>query len=191
VDFCSKNGIEGGNALTTGVNVEELFNAVQLLAGRGTLEAAPFVGSWHSMVGELDKIDPPALSLSRIPRAIQEGVAKQIKAAIPSHISSFAERDIDRNLETNIKKTVEAMVKNRTPSLYSSDSLSRAVGKYVEEFIKKWTDSMRSSSASNHDLERELEKLANQQPRPGGGRVFEDVGEHLEGGFGQQLTRFA
>jgi hypothetical protein len=174
-----KRGIEGSNALTAGVNVEELFNAVQLLAERGTLEAAPFVGSWHSMVEELDKIDPPALSLSRIPRAIQDGVAKQIKAAIPNHISSFAGRDIDRNLETNITKTVEAMVKNRNPSIFSSDSLSRAVGKYVEEFIKKWTDSMRSTSASNYELERELEKLADQQPRPGGGRVFEDVGEQM------------
>jgi len=174
-----KKGIEGNDALTAGVNVEELFNAVQLLAERGTLEAAPFVGSWHSMVEELDKIDPPTLSLSKIPRAIQDGVAKQIKDAIPNHLSSFAGRDIDRNLETNIKKTVEAMVKNRTPSLYSSDSLSRAVGKYVEEFIKKWTDSMRGSSISNRALERELEILADQQPRPGGGRVFEDVAEQM------------
>src|ERR1700722_15560712 len=104
-----KKGIEGNDALTAGVNVEELFNAAQLLAERGTLEAAPFVGSWHSMVEELDKIDPPTLSLSKIPRAIQDGVAKQIKDAIPNHLSSFAGRDIDRNLETNIKKTVEAM----------------------------------------------------------------------------------
>ena len=49
-----KRGIEGGNALTTGVNVEELFNAVQFLSERNTLEAAPFVGSWHSMVEEFE-----------------------------------------------------------------------------------------------------------------------------------------
>ena len=55
-----KKGIQGANPLTCGVNVEELFNAVQLLSERNTIEAAPFVGSWHAMVEELDKVAAPS-----------------------------------------------------------------------------------------------------------------------------------
>lgn len=40
-----QQGVGGKDPLKEGVNVEELFNAVQLLASRNTLEAAPFVGS--------------------------------------------------------------------------------------------------------------------------------------------------
>lgn len=54
-----QQGVKGEDPLQGAVNVEELFNAVQLLAGRNTLEAAPFVGSWHSMVQELDRARLP------------------------------------------------------------------------------------------------------------------------------------
>lgn len=174
-----KRGIEGQDALTAGVNVEELFNAVQLLADRGRLEASPFVGSWHAMVEELDQIDPPEPSLHRIQRAIQKGVADQVKSAIPNYVSSHYANDIDKNLQSSIQKTVEAMVKGRSAHIGSFDSLSRAVGKYLEEYIKKWTENLRNTSSSNFDLEQELKKLADQQPRPGQGRVFEFVAEHM------------
>ena len=52
-----KKGIQGENPLNAGVNVEELFNAVQLLSERNVLEAAPFIGSWHSMIEELDRFE--------------------------------------------------------------------------------------------------------------------------------------
>jgi len=170
-----KRGIEGDDALSSGVNVEELFNAVQLLADRGRLEAAPFVGSWHAMVEELDTFDPPEASLERIHRAIQKGVAEQVKSAIPNHISGFAASDIDRN----VQKAIEAMVKGRSLSSGSFDSLSRAVGKHLEEYIKRWTDNLKNTAPRNYDLEQELRKLADQKPKPGQGRVFEYVAEHM------------
>ena len=40
-----KEGQAGRNPTAGGVNVEDLFNAVQFLAGRHQLEASPFVGS--------------------------------------------------------------------------------------------------------------------------------------------------
>lgn len=54
-----QQGVKGEDPLQGAVNVEELFNAVQLLAERNTLEAASFVGSWHSMVQELDRARLP------------------------------------------------------------------------------------------------------------------------------------
>jgi|ERR1035441_1460013 NAD-dependent SIR2 family protein deacetylase len=41
-----------------GVNVEEVFSAIELLANRENIEAAPFIGSWHRLVEELDLILP-------------------------------------------------------------------------------------------------------------------------------------
>lgn len=51
-----QKGIRNENVADARVNVEDLFNAVQLLANRSTLEAAPFIGSWHPMVVEFDTL---------------------------------------------------------------------------------------------------------------------------------------
>jgi len=52
-----QKGVKGEN-LFDGVNVEDVFNAIELLADRENLEAAPFIGSWHRLVEELDLIYP-------------------------------------------------------------------------------------------------------------------------------------
>jgi hypothetical protein len=174
-----KKGIQGDDPLTSGVNVEELFNAVQLLSERNTIEAAPFVGSWHAMVEELDKIAAPAVEINRLSRIIYEGVAKEILHAMPSSAPAFGGRDIDRNLQSTIKKTVEAMAKGRTVSLSSSDSVAKPVGDYVVDITKKWLEKLKRTPGSNYALEQEFKKLADQQPRPGEGRIFEDVGEQM------------
>lgn len=170
-----KRGIEGDDALASGVNVEELFNAVQLLAERGRLEASPFVGSWHAVVDDLDQIAPPEASLSAIHRAIQKGVAEQVKAAIPSYVAGFAASDIDRNLQG----AITAMAQGRAVGFRSFSSLSHAVGNYISDYIKQWTEKLRSTTPHNSELEHELRKLANQKPKPGQGRVFEFVAEQM------------
>src|SRR2546421_5268467 len=50
-------GVRGEDP-TAGVNVEDLFSAIELLAGRSTSEVAPFISSWHPRVDELDKGEP-------------------------------------------------------------------------------------------------------------------------------------
>lgn len=47
------DGAEGQNPFS-GLDVERVFAAVQLLAERNTLEVSPFVGSWHRAVDALD-----------------------------------------------------------------------------------------------------------------------------------------
>src|SRR6266496_947874 len=109
-----QQGIKGGDPLEGGVNVEELFNAVQLLAERNSLEAAPFVGSWHSMVQELDQARSSPPQLDRLYRLIYDGVTKEILNALPHSPPAFGDSDIDRELDQTIKNTVESMVKNRS-----------------------------------------------------------------------------
>lgn len=54
------------------INVEALFNAVQLLAERNSLEAAPFIGSWHPMVEQFDKRSSARLRPDELGRRIWE-----------------------------------------------------------------------------------------------------------------------
>src|SRR6266550_616899 len=51
-------GQKNVNPIKAGVNVEDLFNAVQLLADRNSIQASSFVGSWHPMIDEFDKEYP-------------------------------------------------------------------------------------------------------------------------------------
>jgi NAD-dependent SIR2 family protein deacetylase len=77
-----QQGIKGQDPLQGGVNVEELFNAVQLLAERNTLEAAPFVGSWHAMVQELDRARLPTPQFDRLYRLIRDELIKDMSNAL-------------------------------------------------------------------------------------------------------------
>ncbi|WP_337288511.1 SIR2 family protein [Candidatus Methylomirabilis sp.] len=78
-----QHGIKGRDPLQEGVNVEELFNAVQLLAERNTLEAAPFVESWHPMVQELDRARLHAGS-GRLYWLIYDRLVKAMESALGS-----------------------------------------------------------------------------------------------------------
>jgi NAD-dependent SIR2 family protein deacetylase len=53
-----QKGVRGENPFA-GVNIEDVFNAIELLANRENLEASAFIGSWHRLVDELDLIRPP------------------------------------------------------------------------------------------------------------------------------------
>ena len=53
-----RKGKNGENPFD-GINVEDVFNAIDLLANRENLEADSFIGSWHPLVEELDMIRPP------------------------------------------------------------------------------------------------------------------------------------
>src|SRR5436309_2636336 len=50
-----QQGISGADPLTTGINIEAVFNAISLLARRNTLEFSPFVASWHPVLDNLTR----------------------------------------------------------------------------------------------------------------------------------------
>jgi hypothetical protein len=84
------------------VNVEELFNAVQHLAGRTALKAAPFV-SWHPMVEEFDRLNPPVPRTGGLYREIYESVRKEILDALSRGSPAFASDRIDRAFNDALK----------------------------------------------------------------------------------------
>ncbi len=170
-------GIQGDDPLSSGVNVEEFFNAIQLLADRSTLEAAPFVGSWHSMVEEFDKVQPPAPHADRLQEIIFRSVTEKIFASVPNSLPPFGASDIDRKLEGLIKKSIDAAVKGRAMSYSSSNGVGREVGDFVMETMKKWTEKLRHARPSGGEFEREFKRAVDQQPRPGEGRIFREVAD--------------
>jgi SIR2-like domain len=91
-----QKGILGEDPLDQNVNVEELFNAVQLLANRDSLETAPFIGSWHPMVQEFDKITSNSPSLRR---------ASKIISSMDSLMTRFP-RDTDSSAEIERELTL-------------------------------------------------------------------------------------
>jgi hypothetical protein len=176
-----QHGVRGNDPLAEGVNVEELFNAVILLAERNTLEAAPFVGSWHAMVQEFDKESIQAPNLDRLLKAIFEGIRKEIIDALPSSPPSFGGRNIDKAIENAIKKAVEAAVKGRSISLGYSDSVGREVGDYVMEIVKRWLDNLKNKSPhSNYAFQTEFKSaIRSLQEQPGEGEIFERTAESM------------
>lgn len=168
-----QQGIKGENPLDAAVNVEELFNAVQLLGERNTLEAAPFVGSWHSMVQEFDRAKLPALRLDRLYRLIYESVTKQIFDALPHSPPAFAHQEIDRELAQTIKTVISGR------NSYSSTDVGRKIGDYVMKITKDWMDKLkRSNPHTGHEFEREFRNaIQNMKDRPGEGEIFSECNE--------------
>lgn len=91
-----QQGVRGEDPLQGAINVEELFNAVQLLAERNALEAAPFVGSWHAKVQELDRARFPEPQFDRLYRLIRDGIRNEIRS---EWSGSFGSYDFDRELK--------------------------------------------------------------------------------------------
>ena len=166
-----KRGTKGINPLESGINVEELFNAVHLLGERNSLEASPFVGSWHAMVEELDRIVPAPPSIERICHGILTGTATQIQNAIPAVFPEDTQRTLGA-LERSLAPTSIAHVGARP-------QFSRIIQDSVKSFIQSWAANLKSSGPNTAKLRDELRILADQQPKPGLGQVFRATCEHM------------
>jgi hypothetical protein len=90
-----QKGVKGQNPLEYKVDIEEFFNAILLLADRDSTELAPFVGSWHYIIEELDKIQPSSRGLRRFIDKIHDSFRS------PSRLpSSF-------QLESSFRRAIE------------------------------------------------------------------------------------
>ena len=89
------------------INIEDVFNVLNTLAARHTLEASPLIGEWHPMVEKLDVITHQPKSNSdfqrfrgglsfEVSRGI-EALAREIKRGIEA--SRFSESDFIRSFE--------------------------------------------------------------------------------------------
>ncbi|MGI8493902.1 MAG: SIR2 family protein [Pyrinomonadaceae bacterium] len=170
------------NPLTSGVNVEDLFNAVLLLSERNALEVSPFVGSWDSMIEAFDKVTPSPPRLDKLLKLIQQSVEKQVQHALSQNPTFSSSSDkIDKALENNFKKRIEAALKKSSVSMSSSESVGCAVADYIKEVSKKWSDNLKpNSSGSNSDLDKEFKQLVTQlEQKPAEGKKFKRTAEQM------------
>lgn len=156
-----------------GVNVEDVFNAILLLADRQALEMAPFVGSWDSMVDLLDKSTTYNPNVSKLNEEIYKSISETISKAFPSQSASFSESKVDSTLQ----KAIESLVKGRNPS--GSSSLGRAIHDYLSAYMKKWFDEMhRKRPVSSSSFGREFTRAIQANDElPAEGKVFEQTAE--------------
>ena len=127
------------NPSSAGVNVEDLFNAVQLLAERNSLEAAPFVGSWHPMVEEFDKVYPSRSDTSRLHRIIYESVSEGIRKAFEDHPSSFEADRIDEAIRSTLGQALAEAAKGRFGHFHPT-GIGRSVERYLKEVARPMVD---------------------------------------------------
>jgi len=83
---------QGISPYLVSVNVEDVFNAVDLLAKRNKLEAAPFIASWDSLVEEIDQYQPDAKATEALFNQIFKQVDVKINIAITNLIRDLQKK---------------------------------------------------------------------------------------------------
>jgi hypothetical protein len=161
---------KAGKSPYEGVNVEEVFNAILLLADRQNLEVSPFVGSWDEMIDRLDRSLNHNPNFDRLNKEIYKSVTESISKAFPTSSASFSESKVDSTLQ----KATESIIKGRGLSSFtSSTSLGRAIHDYLNESMKKWFSNMNSKSPSSSSFGREFSRaLQANEEVSGAGEVF-------------------
>ena len=163
-----RQGEAGKNPLSGQVNVEDLFNAVQLLAERNTLEAAPFVGSWHAGVQELDR-RVENLRSERISRVIFEAIWKEIAATIPrgGDLDDFA-------VNNRVLELVRAVSQNWSSyTVGGYGSVGRSISEHIEKYLKRWAGNLRSRSSESSAVDNAMEAAINASREVDGeGEIF-------------------
>lgn len=150
-----QRGIKGEDPFE-GVNVEELFNAVQLLAERETLEAAPFIGSWHPLVETLDRLRPPKPNFDKLPTEIVKAAVKAVSDSGKQALSSSSGRDLDT--------LIDDLCRGKKPS--------KKLGQIVVDLVKNTFDKLKPGSPSGLSFSSELSKAIEGKERPGRGAIF-------------------
>jgi hypothetical protein len=170
-----KEGQAGRNPIAAGVNVEELFNAVQLLAGRHQLEASPFVGSWHQMVDQLDRKTRQHRA-SGISRAIFRAVWSEISSTIPSRARGVAEDRVNRA----IIGVVTGIAKRGQYTSGGYGSVGHAISETIQGYLKEWTDQLRHRTHGNFDIDRAVEEaIEGRRDLSGEGEIFNETGRKM------------
>jgi hypothetical protein len=153
-----------------GVDVEELFAAILLLAERETLEAAPFVGSWHPLVDRFDRAKPGTEHYSRINRAIREIAASEMSQAFPDMDVGIPTSGIDRAAQELAQDIIDFV--ERGGGRIDS-TLGPAIGQLVAGLLTKWRDNLRMPQLSEHShFNHQLSNLIDEAWRSGEGEIY-------------------
>ncbi len=158
-----KQTCEGKNPFT-GINVEDVFNAMELLSNRNLLEASAFIGSWHPLIEEFDSIvqEPNRYDVTALERALRKSVLDSLNRSAGKTLNSIKIRDIDNSIQKSLK------------NLHSF----RSPGRLICDCI---TDTFKKASAEfpfvNYSFREKFSRATVRKMLPGRGDIFYDTQE--------------
>ena len=168
-----QKGVRGDDP-SVGVDVEELFSAVQLLANRHKLEVAPFVGAWHSMIDQFDRLSHrPNIDKSELGRGLYDALERTssydstyleraVEAIIESILEAVRQQQIGSGGGRLFNETNDAMIQALKPIVWRTDV--RCVS-YLQPLINFLNKQKRLVVATlNYDNTIELLAKANDIP---------------------------
>ncbi len=158
-----QKGIRGENPYQ-GLNVEEVFASVQMLANRSDIEAAPFIGSWHSVIEELEEEPASDYDFDRLYRATRDGMAEEIRKIVSKSSSPLKQ----------IQKDYERQVSKKNPKLEWGKWIGNALAGVFKE-LEGSTPPMRSKQ----DFRKRMGGIVRRDPNPRQANVFERLSEHM------------
>jgi len=135
-----QKGVIGQNPLKAGVNIEDFINAIHLLSERNTLEISPFVGSWHSVVEDFDRvykidqgrnrfIDTLINSLTRSRRPDPSKLTREFEKALNQTKSMPGGGSIFKELKTVIIEILKTITWIKSPEriAYLNPIINKAI----------------------------------------------------------------
>lgn len=158
-----QRGVAGDNPYD-GVNVEELFNAVQLLSDRGSSEIAPFVSSWHPLLSELEmgEVSPDDLG------DLLDEIYLPLKKAFSKNRNRGLAQD---KIDQAILNVLADLTRKRSPK--------KEVGDAVLDVIQKYLDRTESEIKihAGSKIQKIFTDLVRQATSPQGGGLFRKTGD--------------
>lgn len=141
------------------LNVEEVFASVRMLANRNEIEAAPFIGSWHSAVEELDIEPLSRYQYDEFYRTIRNSIADELAKAVKNLGSYHGSKRIQNEYQ---KQSTSSRPK------YEWD---KWIGNFLGEAFKK-IEKTRPTHQSALRIRRQVGGLIEGNSASGSGRVF-------------------
>jgi len=184
-----------GESPYDGINIEDVFNAMNMLAARELFEAAPFVMGWHPVVEEIHPVVKQDVSVTT--QSVNSFAARNIDDAIRQMIQNkFGHRSVGQEIREMIENslrhlsisvsqggersgggqvfraTCDTMIR-KLISLVWLDDDKRDVVEYLRPLVRHAHRNNVSIATLNYDNTIELAAAAE------GARVFEEMGEVL------------
>jgi len=130
-----------------------------------TLEAAPFIASWHPLVDGLDRIRNPRSSPTRLHNAIYRSVSQTFYEACAAVLFSSRLREVDRAIETLDPKTCKLR-----------QSPADKIGGILKDIFTRGKSKLPSHTT---EVTSEFSRATQERELPGRGRIFDRTNEMM------------
>ena len=160
-----QEGVQGRDPFN-GINVEELFNAIELLATRDQLEASPFIGSWHQRIKDLDRVEISSQDTDELKDILYQAVLNDLS--------------IEVNEPTWKPGKIDQEIGNLFAKLASRHPRPASPGKEIIDILNELKLGLKNRHrGSDYHFRTRISTLVNRVSQTGGGRIFQETSRHM------------